>query len=75
MDDDGLHAESATAISKLELTCFLLIHNIFTLSKKQQKCNVSEENKNFSADGSEYNALITTSIFHQFQPNSISYFT
>ena len=63
MDDDGLHAESATVISRLELICFLLIHNIFTLSKKQQKCNVSEENKNFSADGSEYNAVVDFLLF------------
>ena len=43
--------------------CFLLIHNIFTLSKKQQKCNVSKENKNFSADGSEYNAVVDFLLF------------
>ena len=36
---------------------FLLIHNFFTLSKKQQKCNISEENKDFSVDGNEYNVL------------------
>ena len=36
MDDNGLPAESATAISRLVLILFLLIHNIFTLSKKQK---------------------------------------
>ena len=43
--------------------CFLLRHNIFTLSTKQQKYNVSEENKNFSADGSEYNAVADFLLF------------
>ena len=34
---------------------FSLIDNFFTLSKKQEKCNVSEENKDFSVDSHEYN--------------------
>ena len=42
---------------------FLLIQNIFTLPKNQQKCNVSEKNKDFSADGSEYNALVVFLLF------------
>ena len=29
------------------------MNNLFTLSKKQQKCYVNEENKDFSVDGSE----------------------
>ena len=61
MYGDGLPAQSATAISRLVL--IWLIHNIFTLSKKQQKCNVSEENKNFSEDGSEYNAVVDFLLF------------
>ena len=32
---------------------FSLINNFFTLSKRQQKCNVSEENKDFSVDGND----------------------
>ena len=36
---------------------FSLIDNFFTLSKKQEKCNVSEENKDFSVDSHEYNAV------------------
>ena len=44
---------------------FLLIHNISTLSKKQQKHSVSEENKNFSADGSEYSAVVDFLLFAQ----------
>ena len=43
--------------------CFLLIHSTFTLSKMQQKYNVSEENKNFSAYGSEYNAVVDFLLF------------
>ena len=39
------------------------MQNIFTWSKKQQKWNVSEENKNFSADGSEYNAVADFLLF------------
>ena len=62
MDNDGLPAESPTAISRY---CFLLICNIFTLSKKQQKCNVNEENKNFLADGSDCNAVVDFLLFVQ----------
>ena len=48
MDEDRLPAEPATAISmSLVILFFLLINNFFTLSKKQHKCNVSEENKDF----------------------------
>ena len=54
MDEDRLPAEPATVISTLILRfCFFTDNNIFTLSKKQQKCNVSEEKK----DGNEYNAF------------------
>ena len=34
------------------------MNNLFTLSKKQQKCYVNEENKDFSVDGSEYNVFV-----------------
>ena len=53
--------------SNIEISIdFVLIKiNIFTLSKKQQKCNVNEENKNFSADGSEYNAVVDFLLFVQ----------
>ena len=34
------------------------MNNLFTLSKKQQKCYVNEENKDFSVDGSEYKAFV-----------------
>ena len=53
MDDDELPAESATTISR-SLLILLFTNTIFL----QQKCNVSDENKNFSADGSEYNAVV-----------------
>ena len=42
MDEDRLPAQPATAM--------------FTLSKKQQNCNVSKE-KDFSVDSNEYNAM------------------
>ena len=42
MDEDRLPAQPATAM--------------FTLSKKQQNCNVSKE-KDFSVDSNEYNAI------------------
>ena len=35
----------------------------FILIFLQQKCNVNEENKDFSVDGSEYNALNDFLIF------------
>ena len=58
MDEDRLPAEPATAMSILVLILlFLLINNTFTLSKKQQNCNVSKENKDFSVDCNEYNAI------------------
>ena len=60
MYGDGLPAQSATAISRLVL--IWLIHNIFTLSKKQQK-SMSVKNKNFAADGSEYNAVVDFLLF------------
>ena len=56
MDDDGLPARPATAISRLVLILF------FTLFKKQRKCKVSEENKNFPA-GREYNAVVDFLLF------------
>ena len=37
MDEDSISVNFA----------FLLIQNIFTLPKKQQKCNVSDKNKDF----------------------------
>ena len=57
MDDDGLPARPATAISRLVLILF------FTLFKKQRKCTVSEENKNFPADCREYNAVVDFLLF------------
>ena len=63
MDDDGLPAESATAISRLVLILLFTNTNIFTLSKKQQKCKVNVENENFSAEGSEYNAVVDFLLF------------
>ena len=57
MDEDRLPAQQATAMSILVLILlFLLINNTFTLSKKQQNCNVSKE-KDFSVDSNEYNAI------------------
>ena len=47
----------------MNIFCFLLTHNVFTLYKKQQKCNLSEENKNFSADSREYNAVVDFLLF------------
>ena len=44
---------------------FLLMNNFFTLSKKQQKCNISEVNKDFSVDGNEYNVLNYFLLFSQ----------
>ena len=63
MEDNGLPAEPATAVSKLVLILLFTKTNIFTLSTKQQKYNVSEESKNFSADGSEYNAGVDFLLF------------
>ena len=57
MDEDRLPAQQATAMSILVLILlFLLINNKFTLSKKQQNCNVRKE-KDFSVDSNEYNAI------------------
>ena len=44
---------------------FLLIQSIFTSPKKQKKkkCNVNEENKKFSADGTENNGVVDFLLF------------
>ena len=56
MDEDRLPAQQATAMSILVLILLFLLNNTFTLSKKQQNCNVSKE-KDFSVDSNEYNAI------------------
>ena len=63
MHANGLPAESVTAISRLIWILLFTNQNIFTLSKKQKKCNVSEENKDISADGSEYNSVVDFLLF------------
>ena len=56
MDEDRLPAQQATAMSILVLILLFLLNNTFTLSKKQQNCNVSKE-KDFSVDNNEYTAI------------------
>ena len=63
MYDNKLPAESVTAISRLVLILVFTNTQNFYLSKMQQKRNVSEENKNFPTDGSEYNAAVDFLLF------------
>ena len=63
MDDNGLPVKSATAILRLVLILLFTNTQYFYFIKKQQNCNVNEENENFSADGSEYNAVADFLLF------------
>ena len=63
MDDNGLPAESATALSGLVLILLFINTQYFHFIKKAKKCNVRKENKIFPAYGSECNGVVDFLLF------------